>query len=914
MLFPALHASAGRGSFQPIDSSSGLSDLVVNSIFKDSQGFVWLGTGLSLARFDGNNVLSIPIPGENLNAKRVKAIAEGPNHEIYIGNASGLFVYHSRQTNLESVLPDRINMSVNALVSKSDTLFVATDAGLFAFDLTRRKLSRFLLNPNVMTGENVLTAMHLMPDGDLWIASSHGISRFDPVNKQYSTYHLEGTFAPTSITAMGDTLFIGTYGGGVIPCVRNEQRFLSAVNVGNDIVTDITFHDRNLVVATDGTGIFVCNPHNGNIIRHYHVEGGENMSLRSNSVYAVMADEKGLLWVGYYQDGADYTLYNGKIFEVYNLPNANFTTLHRAVRAVAVDGDYLLIGTREGLIYVNNSTGEVCEFKSPRIRSNIIFCISKWRGKFYIGTYNGGMYVFDPATKGLTEFSPRAEFGDRESVFTITKDSANNLWIAASSGVYVLDASGDRKSTRLYTHRNSRLPEGNVYEIFFDSTGRGWICTENGVAVWDGTMLRTDGFPKNFINTQKIRDIYEDKDHNLYFLPDRGDIYRSNLELTEFRPLDNLSKATNRTATFICADADGMLWVGSEMGLVRFDDKENLRYFSQSDGLPSKVFTMCSPVVDENSDMWFGTNQGLVRLDLTRLHKESSMKRLPELTEMLANGINVTDRLRPGKRLYYIDLESDENNLNIAHANFDYILPDDQIVEYMLEGYDKQWNMKTGQGRISYFNLPSGQYHFHIRLAGDPTTATGYDIHVRPSVNILAVILSVVGFLAICAAVYFYLMHRRQREETTMLHQLESDRIEAADRKAREDELRRYKSTRLSDEECKRLHRKLEAVMRSERPFTNANLKSGELAAMIGTTAHALSFLFNQYLHKNYYDYVNEYRVNEFKRLVSELDTSRYTLTAMSQMCGFSSRASFFRHFKNITGITPADYLKSIKK
>ena len=51
-----------------------------------------------------------------------------------------------------------------------------------------------------------------------------------------------------------------------------------------------------------------------------------------------------------------------------------------------------------------------------------------------------------------------------------------------------------------------------------------------------------------------------------------------------------------------------------------------------------------------------------------------------------------------------------------------------------------------------------------------------------------------------------------------------------------------------------------------------------------------------------------------FSSLVGELDTSRYTLTAMSQMCGFSSRASFFRHFKNLTGITPADYLKSLKK
>ena len=61
---------------------------------------------------------------------------------------------------------------------------------------------------------------------------------------------------------------------------------------------------------------------------------------------------------------------------------------------------------------------------------------------------------------------------------------------------------------------------------------------------------------------------------------------------------------------------------------------------------------------------------------------------------------------------------------------------------------------------------------------------------------------------------------------------------------------------------------------------------------------------------KSYYDYVNEYRVNEFKRVAAEVDVSKYTLTALSQMCGFSSRATFFRHFKAVTGITPAEYLK----
>lgn len=909
----AVCAMAGRGEFRRLDSSNGLSDLVVNCIYKDSRGYVWLGTGLGLDRFDGNNIRSFPIPGENLNVKRVKAIAEGPRHEIFMGNASGLYVVSSTMQDMVPVFPEKINMSVNALACKGDTLYVATDAGMFILDVEGRKLSRLLLDPDVMSNANSLTAMHLTASGDLWVASPRGLNRFDTAQRHFNSFAGQGPYTPTAVTSVGDTIFVATHGGGIRPFLARGERYLDPMQVGNDIVTGLTSAGGNLVAATDGTGVFVCRP-DGGILHHYEVGAPAGLALRSNSIYSVMTDEKGLLWVGYYQDGADYTPYTRCIFEVYGLPGDGFSTLHRAVRAVAVDGDVKLIGTREGLYYVNGSTHEMLEFKSPRIKSNIIFCIRKWHGRYYIGTYNGGMYTFDPASRVLAPFAPEAGFDSRESVFAIAPDHAGNLWVGSSRGLYRLDASGDMRATRCFTHRNSHLPQGNIYEIYFDSTGRGWICTETGLAIWDGSSLRADGFPQGFPNRQKIRDIFEDRNRNLYFVPDRGDIYRSNLQLTEFAPLTAISAATNRAATFISEDADGMLWIGSEMGLMQFDGQETLRYFSLSDGLPSKVFTFCDPVKGENGDLWLGNNQGLVRLDLGRLRTEASMKSLPELTDIASNGHSVFSRLHRGPRLLSIDLDSKENNLTIWHANFDYIQPEDQMVEYMLDGYDDTWIMKTGHGEISYYDLPPGKYRFRIRHAGDPTSETGYDIRIRSSVNLLAVVMFLCLLLAGGAAVYFYLLHRRHRREASAMQERESERLEEADRKAREEELKRYRTTRLSEEECRRLHRKLEGLMKAERPFTNPDLKSGDLAAMIGTSAHALSFLFNQYLHKNYYDYINEYRVAEFKRLVGELDTSRYTLTAMSQMCGFSSRASFFRHFKNHTGITPADYLKSLKK
>jgi AraC-like DNA-binding protein len=95
--------------------------------------------------------------------------------------------------------------------------------------------------------------------------------------------------------------------------------------------------------------------------------------------------------------------------------------------------------------------------------------------------------------------------------------------------------------------------------------------------------------------------------------------------------------------------------------------------------------------------------------------------------------------------------------------------------------------------------------------------------------------------------------------------------------------------------------------------YTNPELKLGEVAERLGISSMKLSYVFSQHLHKNYYDYVNEYRIAEFKRLVASSDANKYTLIALSEQAGFSSRASFFRNFKKLEGIAPGEYIKGVK-
>lgn len=123
----------------------------------------------------------------------------------------------------------------------------------------------------------------------------------------------------------------------------------------------------------------------------------------------------------------------------------------------------------------------------------------------------------------------------------------------------------------------------------------------------------------------------------------------------------------------------------------------------------------------------------------------------------------------------------------------------------------------------------------------------------------------------------------------------------------------KYKNYKLSDEECKRLIKILDREMTKNKLYTNKSLKIADLADVAKTSSHALSYVFNQYMQKSYYDYINEYRVEEFKSAILKDKYSKYTLEALSEHCGFSSRASFFRSFKKVTGITPNEYIKNVK-
>lgn len=76
------------------------------------------------------------------------------------------------------------------------------------------------------------------------------------------------------------------------------------------------------------------------------------------------------------------------------------------------------------------------------------------------------------------------------------------------------------------------------------------------MCIWDPSSesLKTDIFPENFIHKEKIRVVYEDSDHNLYFLPDKGSMCISDLSMSRFRRLQPDTQLEGKDGMFILED------------------------------------------------------------------------------------------------------------------------------------------------------------------------------------------------------------------------------------------------------------------------------------------------------------------------------------------------------------------------
>ena len=85
-----------------------------------------------------------------------------------------------------------------------------------------------------------------------------------------------------------------------------------------------------------------------------------------------------------------------------------------------------------------------------------------------------------------------------------------------------------------------------------------------------------------------------------------------------------------------------------------------------------------------------------------------------------------------------------------------------------------------------------------------------------------------------------------------------------------------------------------------------------DLAKMTNMTRGQLSETINAGFHKNFNDFVNQYRINAFKQKLNNKEQQKLSLLGIAYECGFNSKATFNRVFKKFNQVSPSDYLKAL--
>jgi AraC-like DNA-binding protein len=326
--------------------------------------------------------------------------------------------------------------------------------------------------------------------------------------------------------------------------------------------------------------------------------------------------------------------------------------------------------------------------------------------------------------------------------------------------------------------------------------------------------------------------------------------------------------------------------------------------------------------IDAEGRFWVSTSQGLFFTDARRLtlwqqsqHNQVRLQNIRRGSDLIAEAegyaVNRNHAIRTGWNLT-------SEVLQMEPLLVDYSKPAGRLYEYRLDG--GRWMLVDDGQSIRLSHLTMGRHLLELRLAGVEGSQSMYTIMVLPTTG------AVIELLLLVVALVLLWLWWRWRKTTKVLlserDQIEDALIESEKLRVKSEEfvaalqesggiesLQKYQKVKIDEEECADIVSRMKDYLEREKVYTNSDLKMKDLADVLHLSAPKLSQVFNLYLGQNYYDFINTYRLQEFKRLISEGEHHRYTITALSERCGFK-KSNFFSTFRKVEGTTPVEYLK----
>ncbi|WP_226789023.1 hybrid sensor histidine kinase/response regulator transcription factor [Polaribacter porphyrae] len=651
--------------FDRISTNQGLSQGDVNTIYQDDKGFMWFGTHDGLNKYNGYEFTVYkpnPNNSNSISSNLIYAITGDNGGNLWIGTTgNGLNYYNKSTGNFIQYLhkkKDKNSLSnnhINVLFKdKKEKLWIGTADGLDLIDLKKTKDSikfkHYNLTSNTLSSsisKNDIYSIFEDSQNQLWIGSAKGLFKLSRDENGTIYFRLINDLIdlPQNITVQSiaednkGKLIIGTGKGLYVfkPTLNSNKVTKIQDGFYNDIQID---HKNNIWAGSNMGLLYFENQHPINpptLENKFIYEPKDVNSISKNIIKSLYIDKTGILWIGTNGGGINKMDPERKQFKIIKKTQNPNSLSYDKIRSIFEDSNNnLWIGTEGGGLNIHTQKNDDNYTNFINLKTVLKpFAIEELANKktILIGAENTpGLYEINVSNiNNIKESNLKPIDEVTYSVFSILEDNNENVWIGTYSGginrwLKNKNGKGYTKDIIIHTPSNNKsIPSNIIRNIYEDKNHNIWFGTGNGLSKLTPSeaLNKNPKFinykhkvnNKNSINHNYILAIHQSKKGDFWIGTFGGGLNKiefpedeSKITFKAYTEKDGLS---NNVVKGILEDDNNNLWISTNKGLSKFNPiKETFKNYDVNDGLQSNEFQELAVLKRQSGEMLFGGVNG----------------------------------------------------------------------------------------------------------------------------------------------------------------------------------------------------------------------------------------------------------------------------------------------------------------
>ncbi|WP_169304425.1 hybrid sensor histidine kinase/response regulator transcription factor [Pedobacter frigoris] len=519
------HGSRKFKSFFFGNKEAGNRQNQIYSIFKDNEGDLWLGTVTGLIRMSlkkghfNNRIFRSNKNPESISSNYITSINADAQQNLWIGTDNGLNLYN-KATRTFTVYKHNAQ-DPNTIVhndirkinpDKKGMLWISTQEGLSILNPVAKTFTNYQHDPEVKSSLSHNSTHDIFFDitGNVWIGTYYGgVNMVSPYAKVFYVYEnskirpsISSNIISSIVEDAKQNLWIGTEGGGLDYFDRKNNiyqhyKISSIPGAGpssNLIKTIHKSRDGNLLIGTHHGGLNVFDPTTRRFQNIINI--GNNNTASTSEIVAINETSNGDIWIGSHSGLTNLKRTNGVYDHITTKSPVEKLLSNKRIEVIFEDKDKnVWIGTTGGLFVYDYHTGKVTShFKNEvdlnALQSDHINCLLQdTEGKIYIGTYYGGVSVYDPLSKKFKTYTEKNSLSNN-NVLAMVEDRGT-MWISTDNGLSKLDLK--TSSFRNYTKSDGLAGNDfNLRSAFKDSYGILFFGGHSGLTAFNPSQIQVN--------------------------------------------------------------------------------------------------------------------------------------------------------------------------------------------------------------------------------------------------------------------------------------------------------------------------------------------------------------------------------------------------------------------------------------